>query len=257
MMSPIAPRGGLSNLGGVGPGVAGAGTAGKLSPMPTPVSGTQTTVSGGVLNGKAISKPRPAYPPRAKAARASGTVTVQILVDESGQVVSAQAVSGHPLLRQAAAAAAQRARFSPTRISGQPVKVSGVVTYNFILPGDYPKDSAGRAARAAAARAESEELRRERAREKLHPTVAAVVERLRAGNAAPGAQEATFVRDGKAELRIRLSAKSPAVLAQLKRLGFETVLDPQSSSFIIGRLPLEKISALAELDAVLYVSPQR
>ncbi|MGH9902360.1 MAG: TonB family protein [Pyrinomonadaceae bacterium] len=90
-------------------------------------------ISGGVLNGKALSKPEPAYPPVARAARAQGTVTVQILVDEQGRVISAQAVSGHPLLQQAAVAAARQARFSPTRLQGQPVKVSGVVTYNFVL----------------------------------------------------------------------------------------------------------------------------
>jgi protein TonB len=101
-------------------------------PAPTPPP-TKTVVSGGVLNGKAISKPQPAYPPIAKAARASGTVTVQILVDESGRVVSANAVSGHPLLQQAAVSAARQARFSPTLLSGQPVKVSGVITYNFVL----------------------------------------------------------------------------------------------------------------------------
>ena len=90
-------------------------------------------VSGGVLNGKAISKPQPVYPPIARAARASGTVTVQIVVDESGQVISANAVSGHQLLRKAAEEAARQARFTPTRLSGQPVKVSGVITYNFVL----------------------------------------------------------------------------------------------------------------------------
>ncbi|HEV7892622.1 MAG TPA: energy transducer TonB [Pyrinomonadaceae bacterium] len=99
-------------------------------PQPTPKS---VIVSGGVLNGKAISKPQPAYPPIAKAARAEGVVTVQILVDESGRVISAAAVSGHPLLQQAAVAAARQARFSPTLLSGQPVKVSGVITYNFVL----------------------------------------------------------------------------------------------------------------------------
>jgi protein TonB len=69
----------------------------------------------------------------AKAARASGTVVVQITVDESGGVISAAAVSGHPLLRQAAVAAARQARFSPTLLSGQPVKVTGTITYNFNL----------------------------------------------------------------------------------------------------------------------------
>jgi TonB family protein len=98
-----------------------------------PAAKRKIIVSGGVLNGKAVSKPAPAYPAIAKAAGAEGTVTVQILVDEEGNVISASAVSGHPLLQAAAVAAARQARFSPTRLSGQPVKVSGVVTYNFVL----------------------------------------------------------------------------------------------------------------------------
>ena len=107
-------------------------TSAPPPPKPSPPSPPKT-ISGGVLNGKAISKPQPAYPAIAKAARASGTVTVQVLVDESGKVVSAHAVSGHPLLQQSAVAAARQARFSPTLLSGQPVKVSGVITYNFVL----------------------------------------------------------------------------------------------------------------------------
>lgn len=99
----------------------------KATPKPAP-----KTVSGGVLNGKATSLPKPAYPPAAKAVRASGAVSVQVLIDESGRVVSASAVSGHPLLRNAAEGAARGARFSPTLLSGQAVKVSGVITYNFV-----------------------------------------------------------------------------------------------------------------------------
>jgi TonB family protein len=91
------------------------------------------TISGGILNGKAISKPQPPYPALAKAARASGTVTVKVLVDETGSVVSAEAVSGHPLLQAAAIQAARQAKFSPTLLSGKPVKVSGLLTYNFVL----------------------------------------------------------------------------------------------------------------------------
>jgi TonB family protein len=91
-------------------------------------------ISGGVLNGKAIRLPSPAYPPVAKAARADGTVVVQITIDEQGCVMAARAVSGHPLLQAAAVQAASQACFSPTRLSGQPVKVTGVITYNFVLP---------------------------------------------------------------------------------------------------------------------------
>jgi TonB family protein len=102
-------------------------------PPPPPPPRTRMTISGGVLNGKPFAKPQPAYPPIAKAARASGPVTVQIVVDESGRVEWASAVSGHPLLRQPSEDAARQARFAPTLLSGQPVKVSGVITYNFVL----------------------------------------------------------------------------------------------------------------------------
>lgn len=91
-------------------------------------------IRGGVLNSKATSLPDPAYPEVAKTARATGTVTVQVVIDEKGKVISARAVSGHPLLRQAAVDAARQARFSPTKLSGTPVKVSGVITYNFERP---------------------------------------------------------------------------------------------------------------------------
>ena len=99
------------------------------APSPTPRT---APISGGVLNGKAISLPKPAYPPIARAAHAAGTVVVQVLIDENGNVVSAKAVSGHPLLQAVAVSAARQARFSPTKLSGQPVKVTGVIQYNFV-----------------------------------------------------------------------------------------------------------------------------
>ena len=111
-------------------------------PPPSPSSekgGTETksgtkskTISGGVLNGKAINLPQPAYPPIARAAKASGTVVVQVLVDENGNVVSAHAVSGHPLLQAVSVVAARSAKFSPTRLGGESVKVTGVITYKFV-----------------------------------------------------------------------------------------------------------------------------
>jgi TonB family protein len=91
------------------------------------------TVSAGDLEQKAVSKPQPAYPSLAKAARASGPVTVRVTVDETGHVVAAAPVSGHPLLHAAAVAAAKQARFTPTLQSGEPVRVTGVLTYNFVL----------------------------------------------------------------------------------------------------------------------------
>jgi TonB family protein len=90
-------------------------------------------ISGGILNGKALSKPAPAYPPAAKAAGVEGTVTVFVVLDESGKVLKAEAQDGPRMLRDAAVAAARQARFSPTLLSGHPMKVSGVITYNFLL----------------------------------------------------------------------------------------------------------------------------
>ena len=103
------------------PGPSGMGTKG-------PADG----LSGGVLNGKAITLPPPEYPAVARAAKASGNVTVEITIDEEGNVISARSVSGHPLLQSAAVTAARQAKFSPTRASGQPVKVNGVLVYNFV-----------------------------------------------------------------------------------------------------------------------------
>ncbi|MEN3326352.1 MAG: periplasmic protein TonB [Acidobacteriota bacterium] len=99
------------------------------APKPTP---PRAPISGGVLNGKAISLPKPSYPPIARAAHAAGTVVVQVTIDENGNVIAAHAVSGHPLLQGAAVGAARQARFSPTKLSGQPVKVTGVIQYNFV-----------------------------------------------------------------------------------------------------------------------------
>ena len=96
------------------------------TPAPVP-----KVVSGGVLNGKAINLVRPPYPPAARAVHASGQVQVQVLIDENGNVISASAVSGHPLLKQSAEQAARASKFSPTLLSGQRVKVSGVIVYNF------------------------------------------------------------------------------------------------------------------------------
>lgn len=90
-----------------------------------------SVVTGGVVNGKATSLPRPIFPAPALAVGAGGEVNVQVTIDEQGNVTSAKAVSGHPLLRDAAERAARSAKFSPTLLSEQPVKVVGVIIYNF------------------------------------------------------------------------------------------------------------------------------
>ena len=92
-----------------------------------------TMVTRGVINGQATYLPKPVYSQAAKAIRASGDVSVQVMIDESGRVVSAKAVSGHTLLRAEAEKAARDAKFTPTVLSDQPVKVTGIIVYKFVL----------------------------------------------------------------------------------------------------------------------------
>ena len=91
-----------------------------------------------VLNGKALSLPEPLYPALARAAHASGVVFVWVSIDETGKVISASAVTGHPLLRPSAVEAARLARFSPVMVNGQPVKITGIITYNFVADETNP-----------------------------------------------------------------------------------------------------------------------
>jgi TonB family protein len=85
----------------------------------------------GVVNGIATSLPKPPYPAPAAALHVEGKVNVQIMIDETGKVISAKAIDGNPLLRQASEKAALGARFKPTTLSNVPVKVTGVIVYNF------------------------------------------------------------------------------------------------------------------------------
>jgi Ca-activated chloride channel family protein len=91
---------------------------------------------------------------------------------------------------------------------------------------------------------------------KLHPALSAVVERLKNHRKTPAAEEAKFVRQGKAEIQIWLLDTSPETLEQLRKLDVEVLAQPKSAKLLIGRLPIDKLAALAELKAVRYVAPQ-
>lgn len=119
-----------NNSGGNSPAVAISEPPPAPAPTPKPAP---KVIRKNVVNGDALVLPKPPYPPMAKQIGVQGTVNVQVLIDEKGNVVSATAVSGHPLLVHVARQAAFQARFSPTYLGEQPVKVSGVITYNFLL----------------------------------------------------------------------------------------------------------------------------
>lgn len=230
---------------GIGSGGAGGFSAGDVV--------TAIPISGGVLNGKAVSLPKPAYSGLARQGHARGLVVVEVLIDESGQVRSAKAISGNPLLTSAAVNAATAARFSPTLISGRPVEVRGVITYNFV---DGQRTGTVSGAEVKSSELLSAEQKFQVLLQKLEPRVGAVVVRLKNSTNTPGADESKFVRNGKAEVQIWLADKSTETMSRLKELGFEIILDPKTANMVIGRLPIEKLAALAELQSVRYVAPQ-
>jgi len=120
--------------GGVG-GVPG-GVPGRVPPPPPPPGARYETPkiirkSGGVLQASATRRVEPEMPPMAKAANVTGAVVVEVTVDEDGNVIAARAISGHPLLKDAAVSAARGWKFTPTQLSGEPVKVIGTITFNF------------------------------------------------------------------------------------------------------------------------------
>ncbi len=140
-VNPNAPETNGSG-GSIGPGTGSETPSGSVGPAavsevvkvdPPPVIKTEPkrTQSKGVVNGIAVSLPKPPYPPTARAINLTGSVNVQVLIDESGDVVSAKAIDGHPFFRQDAERAARKAKFKPTLLSDQPVKVTGIIVYKF------------------------------------------------------------------------------------------------------------------------------
>ena len=137
--NPDVPNGSGRNNDGPGTGGPGLATTAPVTetapitePPPVKAPPPVKIVSGGVVNGSAKSLPKPVYSAAAIAVNAQGKVDVQVLIDESGNVISAKAISGNLLLRPAAEVAARNARFTPTLLSKLPVKVTGVIVYNFI-----------------------------------------------------------------------------------------------------------------------------
>ena len=100
-----------------------------------------------------------------------------------------------------------------------------------------------------------EDQKRRQLLSKLHPSIAGLIDRLKDKNAKPQANESRFVRDGKAEIQVWLSVKNPHAIAFLKKLGFEVVLDPPTSRLVMGRIPVEKLAALAESNVTRYIAP--
>jgi TonB family protein len=129
---PSTTPAGVTTVVSSSPALAAEPTSDSTTATPDPNPPPKAQVSGGVLNGRAAKLVTPSYPPEARKARVSGSVDVQIVFDEQGKVIWARAISGHPLLRTVCEDAARQSTFPPMKLSGQPVKVRGVVVYNFV-----------------------------------------------------------------------------------------------------------------------------
>ena len=128
------PGFGQNRLGGLTNALSETTTIEIPTPPPAPEEKPKPRViSKGPITSDALVLPKPIYPEMAKVMHLQGRVSVQVLIDETGKVISARAIDGHPVFRHVSQEAAYQARFSPTRLGDQAVKVSGVITYNFVL----------------------------------------------------------------------------------------------------------------------------
>jgi TonB family protein len=128
-------------------GEGGAKAEGGNYTFTRKVPDQMVSISAGHINSKAQKQVQPTYPAVARAAGAQGSVEVEVVVDEQGNIESAKAVSGHQLLRDAAVDAARQWVFAPTLLQGKPVKVKGIISFEFALSSDN-----GATAKAATAR---------------------------------------------------------------------------------------------------------
>jgi TonB family protein len=101
---------------------------------PPPAAITVKRVSEDTLRKAAISLPEPSYPQAAELSRTEGRVNVDLIIDEKGVVTNARATSANALLNEAAEAAARAARFAPASLSSEPARITGTLSYDFVLP---------------------------------------------------------------------------------------------------------------------------
>lgn len=194
---------------------------------------------------------RPELPRRRSSKSGVNIIAVAFVVDTFGKVESATAVSGPRNLFRVSEEAARLTLFAPARADNKPIRLTGTLVYKF----QRGKRVAVAIRDVKAAVATDGELRLRRLAEKLHFWIAAVVGRLQNGRSTPEPNESKFVRDGKAEIQIELFSKSQAALDKLKATGFEQTTE-RGKAVVIGRIAIEKLAGLAEIDEVKLILPK-
>lgn len=263
---------GLGNGSGRGSGNGVGDGSSNDAPVVSP-----KVVSGGVVNGKTVSLVKPTIPAAARAVRATGAVNVEIIIDERGNVVTATAVSGHPLLRAAAVRAALQSTFTVTVIGDEPIRVKSMIIYDFqsnetpiatataiqseqrLTAEEFEVIKRTAEEREAENRRQAAEAERMLAiAQKLHFWIFALYERLEKGEAVP-LNESKFVRDGRAALEIEVTDLSGQTLDRLRGIGFEiesTAKTNVKGPIVAGRIPIGKIGDLIALAEVRLVIPR-
>ncbi|MGH9603738.1 MAG: energy transducer TonB [Terriglobales bacterium] len=137
---PAMASGGV--VGGVPGGIPGGQMGGVLggiissTPVAVPrIAPSRVRVSQGVVQGNAISQPKPLYPQMARMARVQGSVVLQAVISKNGNIENLRVVSGHPMLTQSALDAVRQWRYRPYLLNGEPVEVETQITVNFNLAG--------------------------------------------------------------------------------------------------------------------------
>jgi hypothetical protein len=191
---------------------------------------------------------KPEIPQKIKWTKKDGLVNVEFSVNEKGDVFSAKAVSGIDALKKPSETAALKSKFSPPTFEGEALKMSGVITYNFV-------DSNTVEISLDKMRVEltPQIMRRIILRQKFHFWIYDLIERLDKNETKAGINEENFVFDGKAEIQIILTENTPEIIANLKKAGLE--IKQELETRIIGRIAVEKIAGLAEIEQVSFVSP--
>lgn len=247
---------------------SGAGYGSAAPPPPPPAPGKMeiianlqrpSTVSLGVMNGQATTLAKPSYPPSARTAGVTGTVSVQVTVDESGKVIAAAPVAGPPLLRKAAQDAALASTFTPTMLSGQAVRTVGVIHYNFSGPGATPKATLVSSgieigSNDANVQPTPEMLADKRLKETLHNWLYEIVVRLRQNQQIPGPNEAAFVEGDLARVVVRISAIGAGTIEKLKAAGLEIAsIDGRE---VAGKVRTDRLAELAAVPEITVILPR-
>lgn len=206
------------------------------------------------LKGKVTKLPKPQITSKTNWDGSDGLVNVRVTIDETGKVIEAKAESGNEILRKASVKAALKTIFKIEQSKENPVKVAGVIAYTFTLKDKKPQVAV--ALKDFAVKLSPAEEKRRAIAAKVSAAIFKLIERLKDPKLQPDADEAKFVQNGKADVVIRVKELNPETIAELKRAGFEILTEIASVKAVFGRIAVEKLASLAELDAVTFISPQ-